>query len=40
MIANTYFLTALQWAAYRSERSIREELRQALELTLEGVLLG
>lgn len=36
-IANTYFLTALQWAAYRPDRAIREELRIALELTLQGI---
>ncbi len=37
-LANTYFITALQWAAYRSDRSIRSELRLALDLTLEGVV--
>lgn len=37
-IANTFFLTALQWAAYRSDRSIRDELRHALKLTLEGII--
>ena len=37
-IANTYFLTALQWAAYRHDRSIHEELRTALQLTLEGII--
>lgn len=37
-IANTYFLTALQWAAYRQDRSIREELKKALQLTLEGIV--
>lgn len=36
-IANTYFLTALQWAAYRSERDIRQELKKALQLALEGI---
>ena len=37
-VANTFFITALQWAAYRQERSIHEELKKALELTLEGLL--
>lgn len=39
-IANTYFLTALQWAAYRQDRSIHDELKKALKLTLEGIILG
>lgn len=38
-IANTYFLTALQWAAYRQDRSIKDELRKALQLTLEGIVI-
>lgn len=37
-LANTYFLTALQWAAYRRDRSIHDELRKALQLILEGML--
>jgi AcrR family transcriptional regulator len=37
-LANTYFITALQWAAYRQNRHVRDELRTALRLTLEGVL--
>lgn len=37
-IANTYFLTALQWASYRQDRSVREELRTALTLALEGIV--
>ncbi|MCA9838153.1 MAG: TetR/AcrR family transcriptional regulator [Trueperaceae bacterium] len=37
-IANTYFLTALQWAAYRQDRSIHDELKKALKLTLEGIV--
>ena len=37
-VANTYFLTALQWVAYRQDRSIHEELRNALQLTLEGIV--
>ena len=37
-LANTFFLTALQWAAYRQDRSISEELRTALTLALEGML--
>lgn len=36
-LANTYFITALQWAAYRSDRSLKSELATALKLTLEGV---
>ncbi len=36
-LANTYFITTLQWAAYRSDRSVRDELSVALALTLEGV---
>ncbi len=36
-VANTFFLTVLQWAAYRQDRSIHDELRKALTLTLEGV---
>lgn len=36
-LADIYFLTALQWAAYRPQRSIREELRTALKLALEGI---
>lgn len=39
MIANTFFLTALQWATYRRELSIHEELRKALQIMLEGLLL-
>lgn len=37
-IANTYFLTALQWAAYHPDRPIREELRRALQISLEGMM--
>jgi len=36
-LENVYFITAMQWAAYRRDRSIREELRKALVLTLEGI---
>lgn len=36
-LANTYFITALQWAAYRADRSLKGELRLALTLTLEGL---
>jgi len=36
-LENVYFITAMQWAAYRQDRSIREELRKALALTLEGI---
>ena len=39
-VANTFFLTVLQWAAYRQDLSIHDELRKALTLTLEGVGLG
>ncbi len=37
VLANTYFITVLQWAAYRPERSIHEELRVALGLALDGM---
>ncbi len=37
-LANTYFITALQWAAYRPERSLRRELEAALEIALQGLL--
>ena len=37
-VANTFFLTALQWAAYRRDRPIKDELKKALQLTLEGVV--
>jgi AcrR family transcriptional regulator len=37
-LSNTYFLTALQWTAYRRDRSIHDELHKALQLMLEGVL--
>lgn len=37
-LANSYFLTVLQWAAYRQDRSIRDELRAALKIGLEGIL--
>lgn len=36
-LENVYFITTLQWAAYRQDRSIGEELRKALTLTLEGI---
>lgn len=36
-LANAYFITVTQWAAYRRDRSIREELRKSLTLTLEGI---
>ncbi len=39
IVANTYFITALQWAAYRQDRSVHEELRMALSLALEGLSL-
>lgn len=37
VLANTYVLTALQWAAYRQDRSVRDELRSALTLALDGM---
>ena len=37
-LANAYFITTMQWAAYRQDRSITEELRKALILTLEGIV--
>lgn len=36
-LANVYFITVMQWAAYRQDRSVRDELRKALTLTLEGI---
>jgi len=36
-LANAYFITTLQWAAYRQDRSIRDELRKTLTITLEGI---
>lgn len=39
-LANTYFLTALQWAVYRQDRSVHEELRTALKLALEGMTIS
>ncbi len=39
-LANTFFLTALQWAAYRQDRSIHDELSKALKLTLEGIIIA
>lgn len=36
-LANTFFITSLEWAAYRQDRPIAEELRTALRLTLEGL---
>ena len=38
-IANSFFLTALQWVAYRQDLSIHDELRKALQLTLEGMVI-
>jgi AcrR family transcriptional regulator len=38
-IANGFFLTTMQWAAYRQDRSIHDELRKALQLILEGIVL-
>lgn len=37
-VANTFFITVLQWAAYRTDRGVRSELKLALDLALEGVL--
>ncbi len=38
-LANAYFITALQWAAYRQDRSVHEEFAVALRLALEGLRL-
>lgn len=38
VLANTFFLTALQWASYRREKPLQPELRTALRLGLEGML--
>ncbi|MGL4609995.1 MAG: TetR/AcrR family transcriptional regulator [Trueperaceae bacterium] len=37
-LANTYFLTALQWVSYRQDRSIHDELEKSLQLALEGIV--
>lgn len=37
VLANTCFITALQWAAYRQGRSVHDEFRVALRLSLEGL---
>lgn len=37
VLANTFVLTALQWAAYRRDRSLRDELRRALVLAFDGM---
>jgi len=39
-LANIYFMTALQWAAYLPERSIQEEMAKQLKLALEGIVLS
>lgn len=39
-LANVYFITALQWAAYRYGRDAREEFAVALRLALEGLVGG
>ena len=36
-LADTFFLNALQWAAYHTGRSIGDELRKSLKLALEGM---
>jgi len=36
-LANAYFITALQWAAYRQDRSVHEEFSVALRLALDGL---
>lgn len=36
-LANAFFFTSLQWAAYRRDRSLRRELESALTLALEGI---
>jgi AcrR family transcriptional regulator len=37
-IANGFFLTTMQWAAYRQDLSIHDELRKTLQLILEGIV--
>lgn len=39
-LANVYFITALQWAAYRHDRDARDEFALALRLALEGLVGG
>ena len=38
-IANSIFLTSLQWASYRQNRSIKSELKISIDLVLQGLLL-
>lgn len=37
-LANVFFITALQWVAYRQDRAVRDEFGVALRLGLEGLL--
>lgn len=38
LIADTYLMVALRWSAYGTERPLRDEMRMALGLLLEGAL--
>lgn len=38
LIADTYLMVALRWSAYGTERPLRDEMRLALGLLLEGAL--
>lgn len=38
LMADTYLMVALRWSAYGTERSLREEMRLALNLLLEGAV--
>jgi len=38
LIADTYLMVALRWSAYGTERPLKDEMRLALGLLLEGAL--
>ncbi len=38
LIADTYLMVALRWSAYGTERPLKEEMRLALNLLLEGAV--
>lgn len=37
ILTNIYFITALQWGIYRIDRPLKEELRKALTIAIEGI---
>ena len=38
LIADTYLMVALRWAAYGTDRPLKEEMRLALNLLLDGAV--